>query len=62
MIPRSFWWSVFVLSLLDFAVVTWVFFFDRDAWHPDAVVFDVLVLVLTSHRLAYPPKPSRDRA
>lgn len=61
LLPRPFWWTLYVLTLVDFFWNTWAFFFDHDHWHLEAILTNVLCLVMTSHRLAFPPKPSRDR-
>ena len=49
MLPRTFWWTLYALTLLDFVLN--VVFHSRK----DAVLINVVCLALTSHRLAYPP-------
>ena len=62
MLPRSLWWTFYVITLADFAVNILSSFFDRDHWYPNAALFSVLTIAIVSHRLAYPPVRSKDRA
>jgi hypothetical protein len=51
MIPRSFWWSVLLLSAIEAGLNAWVFVSYHEHWHPDVAVITVLTAAGALYKL-----------